>query len=196
MHVTVLDSYSGRPMQRVRVRVGPPADSSAWYPEVDGNEDRLRTAMTGIDGSCILNVPLSGVVTVYVLADRYIPYESQLSQIHVPARMEHVAHLVRGGSVEVTVVDPYGNALDDVQVDHEPPSGAPETFTLTNTLTNEDGIATFRSLVPGRHRFRIAPDPLKVRKMSADEAKRSREGGWHEVDVVDFGRATLQLTRQ
>lgn len=204
VQVTVLDGGSGRPVAGASVRLqapegGRPDPKALW----GGGAD---TGRSDADGRCTLNVPADADhVVVHVDQKPYAAYASAPLAIAGPQTL-HEARLLRGGSVEVAVVDADGAPLVDASVEHRAPADADDQslqammarMSGDRHKTDGNGVARFDRLQPGEHRFRLgsgaADNPMAMAFAAA--SGQGDDGGWQTVVVVDGGEAKLQLQKQ
>lgn len=156
-----------------------------------------RTGKTDAEGRCVLNA-FSAAMVVNVTAKEYAPYASAPIEVPQGSAGSHDATLVRGGTVEVAVVDGDGKPLAGLRIDHARPAGERDF-----QQTDKQGLAVFEHLVPGEHKFRLArrgggaADVAQFRaRMLGDQGQApAADEGWDVVQVDDGARATLRLTK-
>jgi hypothetical protein len=107
---------------------------------------------------------------------------------------QHVAKLVAGGTVEVTVVDADGAPVADTRVEHTPPSGGPGS-----QQTAASGLTAFAKLVPGTHKFRIATRSSGLDRgmgfFPGGGQQRAAGAAWESVEVADGAVAKLRIVK-
>ncbi len=171
LRVRVVDDATGEPLEGARVRV-----TEAPRPSVPGGAVRIgiasadlevgeaelgdwgglpggesRSAKTGADGVALLGSLPGRRVRVVVTARRHA--DLRLDDLVLPAG-DHAleARMTRGGTVRVTVLDADGEPLARARV-RQQLEGAERAHDVGTT--NAAGVATFRNLAAGTHRFRL-----------------------------------------
>jgi protocatechuate 3,4-dioxygenase beta subunit len=156
-----------------------------------------RTGKTDAEGRCVLNA-FAAAMVVNVTAKDFAPYASSPIEVPQGAAGSHDAALLRGGAVEVAVVDGDGKPLAGLRIDHVRPAGERD-----NQQTDKQGLAVFEHLVPGAHKFRLARRgggaaevaQFRARMLGDQGQAPAADEGWDVVQVDDGARATLRLTK-
>lgn len=189
----------GQPVAGATVRVreakedGPPL-AGPFAAMVGGGGP--RTATTDAAGRATLSGTARARTTIAVAHDEFAPYTSE--ELTVSERgLEHAVTLLRGGAVDVLVVDAEGRPVGEVSVEQRGPADTRDT-----KRTTTDGKVRFEHLTPGTHSFALAGrgnhlqmgDNFVVSIPGLDGAPRQDDGG-KQVEVVDEGSATIQLEK-
>lgn len=199
VEIAVTSGDGGEPVAGATARVTAAKQAEGGNPfermmsRVQG-ENGPRSARTDATGRCTVNAPVEPSIVVVVSSPDFAPYRSDPFAPPAAGKIAHAVVLQRGGSVEVTVVDPSGAALGSVRVSHAPPAGERDDKT-----TDPNGVVTFDHLAPGEHRFKIAergagPDFAAMAAEFGD-AKPGNEPGWQVVTVSDGARTQLRLAK-
>ncbi len=206
VQVTVTSEADGRPVAGATVRLteaskaGKASDNpfeqvAAMVPGMGGGGSGPRTGKTDAQGRCDLNA-FPAAMVVAITSKEHAPYNSSSFESS-GVRTSHQAVLLRGGAVDVTVLDSEGKPLASTRVDHTMPSGERD-----NRETDKQGIATFERLAPGEHRFRLGKRGGGMPGMEAFQARMNggqgnaaAEVGWQSAKVDDGARVALSLSK-
>ncbi len=154
-----------------------------------------QSAKTDGEGRAVINGIAGAKIAISVKGRDFAPYESDDMTLNERGA-EHEARLLRGGSVEVTVLDSDGKPVAETSVDHKGPHEA-----RGNQRSGADGIARFAHLAPGKHQFKLGGRASRI-EGGGNFSMRMRTGGneataddWQSVDVIDEVQATLRLAK-
>lgn len=173
------EANSGNPMEMVMQMRG----SSMSGP---------RSARTDAEGKAILNGKLGAKVAVAVTGKEFAPYESA-DMVLSERGAEHDARLLRGGTIEVTVLDADGKPAPETGVDHKAPGGVRDS-----KRTDAKGVARFEHVTPGEHEFKLGGRGAMAQMGGfALNMRIGTQAGptedWSKVTVADQALATLEL---
>jgi protocatechuate 3,4-dioxygenase beta subunit len=199
LRVQVVSKADAAPVAGATVRVRAAASESPRGGPLTVFTDRMasagaQSARTDADGRCIVNAPPGESIVVVVSSKEHARHES--APFVLPAAGgDYEAVLLRGGRVEVTVVDADGAVAKALRVEHLGPDGARDSRT-----SNDLGLAQFDRLPPGEHRFRLgdaAPGAefVAIAMEAAGGGDAADEAGWQTVEVADGGTAALRLAK-
>lgn len=152
-----------------------------------------QSARTDAEGKAVLNGKLGAKIAVAVTGKEFAPYESA-DMVLSERGAEHDARLLRGGTIEVTVLDADGKPAPETGVDHKAPGG-----TRDNKRTDASGVARFEHVAPGEHEFKLGGRGAMAQMAGsiAFELRAGTQAGanedWSKVIVADQGLATLEL---
>ncbi len=155
-----------------------------------------QSGKTDAEGKVMLNGKKGGTVAVAVTGKEWAPYES--ADLTVSERgATHDVRMLRGGTVEVTVLDADGKPAPETNVDHKGPGDVSDS-----RRTDQDGIARFEHLTPGEHRFKLGGRGNAIEmaqgmsfQMRMDGARASATDDWQKVAVADETKSTVQLAK-
>ncbi len=200
--VVVRAKDTGEPVGGARVRARPARDDAPR----DGNpfermanraqsESGPGSARTDETGACTLNAPAGAQVVVEVATQDFAPFASEAIATPAVGTVAIDVNLLRGGSVEVVVVDSAGAPSAAARVQHAPPEGD-----RVSRNAERNGRVVFDHLAPGEHAFRLAernagPDFAEVAAEMRGERVAPTEPGWQRVTVVDGARTEVRLTK-
>ncbi|MBL8750847.1 MAG: carboxypeptidase regulatory-like domain-containing protein [Planctomycetes bacterium] len=181
-----------RPAQQDAPRDGNPFERIANRVQSEGGP---RSARTDENGACTLNVPSGVQVVVEVTSQDFAPFASEAIAAPAAGTVAMTADLLRGGVVEVVVVDTAGAPAAAARVQHAPPAGD-----RVSRNADREGRVVFTHLAPGEHAFRLTersagPDFAEVAAEMRGERVAPTEPGWQKVTVVDGVRTELRLTK-
>ncbi|HZN40079.1 MAG TPA: carboxypeptidase-like regulatory domain-containing protein, partial [Planctomycetota bacterium] len=206
LHVTVVASHDGQPVQGASVRMGVSGNSAAMrdIPRefrrfVPGNASGLQSGRTDRDGRITLNRPQQAA-TIEVDAKGFAPFANTLDSTASPDA--YTAQLQVGGGVAVTVCDLAEKPVAGASVDHRSPGGE-----VDRKKTDGLGVAHFEHLTPGAHQFCLGKESGDLGRMMRWGGRRGADPGataapaqdaqpWQPVEVADEATATLRLTKQ
>lgn len=152
-----------------------------------------QSARTDAEGKAALNGKLGAKIAVAVTGKEFAPYESA-DMVLSERGAEHAVRLLRGGTIEVTVLDADGKPAPETGVDHKAPGGARD-----NKRTDASGVARFGHVAPGEHEFKLGGRGAIAQANGgfAFELRAGTQGAanedWSKVTVADQGLATLEL---
>ncbi len=218
LHVTVTSAADGEPVADATVSLreedgAPGQQRSSFRGQTSislngmtaavGGANTPRRATTDEKGQCTLNAPAGAAVRVSVGSDEFAPYRSDPITIRARGVTRHDAALLRGGSVDVLVLDQSGEPVTDISVRRADADGNHASEKVDGV-----GVARFRHLPPGDHHFKLAgsggdrPFSISYRaSMRISGATRSDNSfdpvaaGYESVHVAEGSTATLQLTK-
>jgi len=181
---------------RVRERRPPSADGMGRDAMIEARgPGGPRSAKTDAEGRAVVNGSEGAQVAVTARAPEFAPYESEAFVVGERGAT-HEARLLRGGQVEVTVLDADGKPAPDTHVDHRAPSGE-----RSSERTGSDGVVRFAHLAPGTHEFKLGGRGQAMRvgegfAMSFEMPGGGRgDGDWKHVEVADEATASLVLEK-
>jgi hypothetical protein len=201
VEVTATDGAAvANALVRLRERDPQPEGNRREF-EFPGFGGGARSVRTDANGRCELNAKRGAQVEIAVTSQEFAPYRSEPLQLPAQGGADHHVRLVRGGTVEVTVVKADGEPAVSESVQHRDANGD-----IDNAQTDANGTAWFTKLVPGQHGFRVSG---RGNRVSADGASVSfelarpagRAGapapdlGFEYVDVSDGTRSTVRLSK-
>jgi len=182
MHVTVLGSDE-RPLAGALVSLSKSGGRPGVFP-IAGTGP--ATGRSGRDGRCTVNFIEGEDCTLSVTHKGFAP-----STVAVPADgpgvREQRVQLLVGGSVLVTVRASDGTPAKMVTVAHRTSSGKTDRKT-----TDDEGVAQFHHLAPGKHEFRLGKKGLLARM---GRANRGSQEQWDAVEVQDEQEASLVIEK-
>jgi len=170
-----------------------PANFANMMPFFQGNSGP-RSGRTDAQGRIRLNA-LAGEMRVAVTSKDWAPYRSGPVVAAPQGETTHPVALLRGGRVQVLVLDSDRKPLAQTRVEHEGPDGGRGTET-----TDAAGLVTFLRQMPGAHRFRLAGRGGPMAGMPG-MAFGSRLGGggdeapWTAVEVEDGKLHEIELQK-
>lgn len=197
--VEVKSAADGTPVAGATVQLRERRDANSGNPMEMVMQMRMsgmsspQSARTDAEGKAVLNGKLGAKIAVAVTGKEFAPYESA-DMILSERGAEHAARLLRGGTIEVTVLDADGKPAPETSVDHKAPGGARD-----NKRSDADGVARFEHVTPGEHEFKLGGGGGGV-QIAGGFAMNMRIGtqaaptdDWSKVTVADQGVATLEL---
>ena len=220
--VNVTDAKSGAPVTGARVSLNPAPEPVAQGERrvsmnfsIGDDEDEpvsvmgsRNSAVTDEFGVATLN-SLEGIDCVLrVESDGHAPFEDPRLFLPSGKRVERDVALREGGSVGVTVLDPDGQPMQSVKVDHRDASSGPEVMMFggnhaAKNRTNSSGRVLFAHLEPGLHSFRISDskgpgagfmgDGEAIVLMAGMGGDNNAEP-WTEVRVAEGTEEAIQLS--
>ncbi|MEM7305662.1 MAG: carboxypeptidase-like regulatory domain-containing protein [Planctomycetota bacterium] len=106
---------------------------------------------------------------------------------------EEVVSMLEGGRIQVLVVDPYGDPVRDVSVEHRYPEG--DDFDTSWRETNKRGEINLNKQAPGEHSFRPTEgNGGRRRGRRGRDNDDDDEEGWETITVLN-GQETLLTLR-
>ncbi len=168
-----------------------------------------RNARTDEDGKAVLNSIGSEPMVLVVRHENFAP--ACLEVVSSGAGGADVdVKLGQGGEVEISALDDAKAPASGVRIEHSSPSQRHlpgmgfERMVEKTSVTDATGKLVVRHLEPGVHRFRVGKgaqgatfvtgsEDGDFASIAMDLGDRGADEAWHEVSVVEGGRATLQL---
>lgn len=153
-----------------------------------------RSGKTDANGHCKLNGMPGQQVVVSVASKEHAPFQSEPIALPAEGNYRFAAQLLRGGDIEVQVLDADAKPVVEARVERRDGKGRGDSRT-----TDASGKALFERLVPGDHRFRIGrrDDPgnldVPAPRPGPDQAD---DPSWALASVADGGRTELVLHKQ
>lgn len=179
--VRVVDAVTGRPLAGAKVRVVPVA-AAAGAVDVDADEtpqpaDEHPTlrGVTDAEGRCTLNGLVGVPIAVVAKAAAHASAAEPPFTVREGEAAERELRLVRGGTVDVTVLDAAGQPVQGARIEHrEPPwpsAALADEHEDGGQETDGQGRARFAHQRPGVHGFRVGvrQQPFQF-QMSAETA--------------------------
>ena len=217
VRVTVRDGASGDPVQGARVElqaVEPPgerrgrstsgsvsirirdtfedAEGPTHMTFSDGGPD-TRRGLTDDQGLCVLNSLPGKTVKIVVKREGYAHYLSDEMSLPTGGAFERSVSLVRGGVVDVLVVDAGNQPVAEVRIHRRSELGG-----SSSERTDVAGRARFEHLVPGVHRFRLTRNrsvSFEIETVVNGRGGDPKDESWSEVVVADGEEAELVLVK-
>lgn len=199
LRVRVVDAITGVPLQGVRVRameVPTGTASRRIMPELGmsfsemglpGGPGIRRSKVTDEAGDVQFAAAVGSSSRMTINEDGYAQLEQTLRVTQ--ADIVHEARLVRPCTVEVTLLDSQGQPKVAGRVQHRSEDGGmgAEFFLGGFRRTDAKGMAVFRSLQPGTHRFRVSKvgaNQMVTMIQTFDGGKAPEEAPWETVTLV------------
>lgn len=157
-----------------------------------------RTARTDGEGRAILNSLPGKRVVLSATHREYAAWESDAFVCPERGDSERPVQLLRGGTVEVTVVETDGKPVANARVERRDPRGGQDS-----QRTDKNGVATFERLRPGEHWFGLRQrDQMVYGELMGDVVVSRPTGatpqqpkGSQKLEVADGSKATLSITK-
>ncbi len=221
--VTVLDRASGAPLAGARVTLRRVREAER---DVDGirirsfrmavgsengelgdfelGEERSVTARTDDAGLAQVTMFEGARCELSITHSEHAPYRSEVFVCATGTPEAREVRLTTGGSVRVTLLDAAGQPVAGGKIEHRFGRGAADGGTALGggterEVTDTAGVALFRFLTPGTHRFRPeaggdgAFSTGEVQFVIAGMDDPSAESPWLEAEVVDGSEVPLTL---
>lgn len=171
-----------------------PGGTGNIMPFAPGGGSGPRSGKTDALGRISLNA-LGGEMQVSVTSADWAPYRSAPFTAAPQGVTSHAVNLLRGGRVQVLVLDSDRKPLAQTRVEHEAPDGGRGTET-----TDAAGLVTFLRQTPGAHRFRLAGSDGPMAGMARMTFGGGRNGGadeapWTAVEVLDGKLHEVELQK-
>ncbi len=214
VRVHVVSAKTGKPVPRARVRlrngsggifdamqdasrgvevnvsVGSAADMSELF------DSKTVSGKTDTSGWCEMPAFEMNEAVLSVRSPKYSDYEKEELRVKSIGTTTFEVSLVRGGEVEVQVLDGSNRPVPGAVVRHRGPDGE----YVDSKTTNKKGQARFRRVLPGPHSFMAKHDSNNIRGMfgnvnfgsSGDDDE--EEEDWMTIGVVDGETSRLKLT--
>ncbi|MCZ6597281.1 MAG: carboxypeptidase-like regulatory domain-containing protein [Planctomycetota bacterium] len=153
VRVQVLDQRNGKPVKNARVVLRPEhseaeKEAPAFFENV---ANRTSSGKTDGEGWCELGALSSDKATLVVRRPNYARYEREGLAMPRGGTIEETVSLLKGGGVDVLVVDSTGLAARGATVHSRAPDGS-----RGSRETGRKGTVRLKNLVPGEHRFRAS----------------------------------------
>lgn len=157
--------------------------------------DHRRRGETDAEGWCVLNSFPGETVTIVVDSDDHAQHHSDAQALPAKGDHEYAVGMVRGGLVDVLVLDADNRPVAEASVRQVGPDKNAST-----KRSDVRGVARFEHLLPGQHRFKLqgggAGNGMQVRaQVEFAGVESAPEPGWEEVVVIDGEAAELTLTK-
>lgn len=196
--VHVLDAADERavPGARVTLSEAPLADPGRAAPALPADElEDARQALA--DGNGTARVPsLPGRrCTLRVVHPDFAPFTSDPIELPASGGAEHRVRLVKGGAVEVLVVDRAGNPAAGVAVTRRGPERGVADFAdfARGVESDAQGTVRFAHLVAGTHAFRIDEGGARTEYFARPGEERGSRAGWVDVQVGEGTRDRITI---
>lgn len=191
-------SADGTPLQGVTVSIAPrtpdtqPQQEPGFQPW--GQDSPMRQARTDAAGLAVLNSIPGKSVILRAHRRQYAPYRSEDFTCPEHGDLERSVTMLRGGTVEVQVVELDGALAVGAQVEDRQPSGE-----RNSGQTDKRGVAVFENLAPGEHWFGLSQrgGEAQWRFASAESKQGASETpkGYEKVEVVDGQKSVVTLQK-
>ncbi len=216
VRVQVLSRKTGEPIVGATVELHAPADdapsggfrtrtvrATAGGDVMQGGEIR-ESAVSDANGIARVRSHPGERVAVSVRAGGFAAWKSEELVLAESTDVDLEALLSRGGEMRVVVRDGEGTAMTGMGVRHRGPGQGADTRIMigggprADATTDQEGIARFENLVPGRHLFqlqeqRAASSSMGVMMFDAGSPGGDDERGWTEAFVVEDETGELVL---
>ncbi|MBI5851701.1 MAG: carboxypeptidase regulatory-like domain-containing protein [Planctomycetes bacterium] len=157
-----------------------------------------RNARTDGEGRAILNSLPGKRVILSATHREYAAWESDAFVCPERGDSERPVQLLRGGTVEVSVVETDGQPVANARVERRDPRGGQDS-----QRTDKNGVATFERLRPGEHWFGLRQrDQMVYGELMGDVVVSRPTGappqqpkGSQKLEVADGSKATLSITK-
>jgi protocatechuate 3,4-dioxygenase beta subunit len=171
-----------------------PGGMANMMPFFPGGASGPRSGKTDALGRISLNA-WSGEMEVAVTSADWAPYRSAPFAAAPQGVTAHAVNLLRGGRVQVLVLDSERKPLAQTRVEHTAPDGERSSET-----TDAAGLVTFVRQTPGTHQFRLGSSSGPMAGMPRMPFGGGRLGGadeapWTAVEVADGKLHTIELQK-
>lgn len=213
LRVRVTEAKSGKPVARARVRLSSGTSlmdmarqrrNGNINVEIDLGSDgefdvadmRSQAASGKTDSKGVCEMPAFGTElgVLEVRSPKFSTLVKEPVVVNSTGTTELEVMLVRGGEVEVRVVDSRNRPLPGVSVRHRDPDDVEQT----SRQTNKHGVATFRRLQPGPHSFLAEHRRGGLQGMfggvDLDMPDNGQDEEWTPIGVVDGTTSSLKLS--
>jgi protocatechuate 3,4-dioxygenase beta subunit len=192
---------NGLVVRSFRMEIGAAGDESG---DLDLEEERSVTARTDEKGLAQLTQFEGARCELSVSHPEHAPYRSESFVSASGTSVEREVRMSKGGSVRVSLLDAAGQPLAGGKIEHRAGRGAAEFAAFSGggserEVTDTAGVALFRFLTPGTHRFRPesggdgAFASGGVQFVIAGMDDEAAESQWVEVEVIDGNEVPLTL---